>query len=1027
MRKKEIALARKTTTGIAVLVILLVLVQLAPAGVRSGTLRGKIVDPQGFPLTGAYVYVTSPSLLRVHNFITTESGRYGLLDLPPGTYKITVEMPGFKTATVEGVILAAGTAVTIDFKMEPTEIEEEKVSLPIPSVPDKGSARLAVVLDRDLLTRIPLPRDFSSVLGLVPGLVFENDVPSTYPSVHGAPLASNVFEEDGVNMTDPVSRTSLSPLNVDLIDQVVVETSALPADRGPGQGAYINVIRKSGANVPGGSLSLAFTTADMSKSLWSEDELSSLGATSPMTERSDVDMSWTQAGPVIQDVAWFFGNFRFRSKTQTSPFATWKDPLNVTHYPYNWRDTSLSGTFKLMTQVTPKIKGTIGLDFSSVRQPRYEADVARNRPEETTRTISSQPLFVAKAGLVYALDPKTIADVSLGYVNRRQSVLLNSATVDSPEYYDLQTGFFWGSGSYNDEEARKRLDARATIRRLADRALGAAHELAAGLDYESTTGKSSVWKADNLIMYYLNASPYAFGQTISPVSGNTVGTGHIGFSIVPAAAGSLVTTRELKRLGFFAQDTLNFGGRFVLSLGLRFDRSDTNFLSISKGSVGNAVALAVGADVIEPVYGFNPFKAGVVSAWDNVVTWNSLSPRFGLSIDLLGTGKTLLRGSFSRLPEELGLGYPVDLDPLPADRVHNFTWYDENGDGLVDENDSYVMFPENYNIYNFSSIKSRIDPTLKAPMTEEWTAGVDHELVPDITLSARYVSRSQRGIIADVMYDPDSQRTWYTVQGSPEGWWVPFTTTVPAAGDYPATNVTVYLRSTSAPAVADRIQHVPELSRAYRGLEFSLRKRMSHNWQLFASVVWSRSTGTAGAASLMSAGIPGPVLTPNSFVNVTSSSRSALDRPLVYRLMGTVRFKSDIYLSAYFRTASGSPWGRTVTITPPAGWAADHGADVTPVTVFLESPGSRRHSSWQTTDLRLEKEIIRRGRARWTIYLDILNVLGNKYKIVDYNDGFWYPDGEGASSGTHLLSSTYGQAVYLSGTRTGILSVRLGF
>jgi hypothetical protein len=1027
MRKKEVALARKISSGTAVLVTLLVLAQLAPAGVRSGSLRGKIVDQQGFPLTGAYVYVTSPSLLGVHNFITSESGRYALLDLPPGTYKIMVEMPGFKTVTVEGILLPAGTTVTTDFKMEPTEIEEEKVSLPPPSGPNKGSARLAVVLDRDLLTRIPLSRDFSSVLGLVPGLVFENDVPSTYASVHGAPPTSNAFEEDGVDVTDPVSRTSLSRINVDLLDQVVVETSAVPPDRGAGEGAYINVIRKSGGNIPDGSLSLALTTADISKSLWSQDELSTLGATAPMAERSDVDLSWTQGGPVIQDIAWFFGNLRFRSKSLTGPFVTWKDPLNATHYPYNLRDTSLSGTFKLMTQVIAKIKGTLELDFSSDRQPHYESDVARNRPAETTRRLSSQPLFAARAGLVYGLDPKTIVDLSVGYVNRRQSVLLNAATVDSPEYYDLRTGFFWGSGPYNDQEARKRLDARMTITRLVDKALGASHELAAGLDYESTTAQSSVWKADNLIMNYLNGSPYAFGQTVSPVSGNTVGTGHIGFSIVPATAGSLVTTRELKRLGFFAQNTLNFGGRLVFSLGLRFDRSDTSFLSISKGSVGNAVALAVGTDVIEPVYGFNPFTAGVVAAWDNVVTWNSLSPRFGLSFDLFGTGKTLLRGSFSRLPEELGLGYSVDLDPLPADRVHNFTWYDENGDGLVDEDDSYVMFPENYNVYNYSSIKSRIDPGLKAPMTEEWTAGVDHELAPDITLSARYVSRSQKGIIADVMYDPASQRSWYTIQGSPEGWWVPFTTIVPAAGAYPDTSVTVYLRSTSAPAVADRIQQVPELSRAYRGLEFSLRKRMSHNWQLFASIVWSRSTGTAGAASLLSAGISGPVLTPNSFVNVASNSRTGFDRPLVYRLMGTVRFKYDIYLSAYFRTGSGSPWGRTVTITPPAGWAADHGADATPVTVFLESPGIRRHSSWQTTDLRLEKEILRRGRARWTIYLDILNVLGNKYKIVDYNDGFWYPDGEGASSGTHLLSSTYGQAVYLSGTRTGIFSVRLGF
>jgi hypothetical protein len=410
-----------------------------------------------------------------------------------------------------------------------------------------------------------------------------------------------------------------------------------------------------------------------------------------------------------------------------------------------------------------------------------------------------------------------------------------------------------------------------------------------------------------------------------------------------------------------------------------------------------------------------------------VITWNSLSPRVGLSFDLFGTGKTLLKGSFSRLPEELGLGYSVNLDPVPLMRVHSFTWYDENGDGLVDTNDSYVMFPENYGIYNVDSYKARVDPGLSAPMINEWTAGFEHALTPDFTLAARYISRSQKGIIADVLYDPATGTPWYTAQGSPEGWWVPFTTTVPAAGPYPDTGVTVYFRSASAPTVSDRIQEAPELNMKYRGLELSFRKRMTHNWQLYGSVVWSRSTGTAGPASLLSAGISTPLLTPNSFVNVTSGSRTSYDRPLVIRLMGTVRFKYDFSLSAYYRFTSGSPWARTVTIVPPAEWATEHNADTTPVTVFLESPGTRRRSTWQTTDFRLEKEFMRGGKARWSVYIDILNLFGNRYSIIDHNDGYWYPDGEGTSSGTHLLSGTYGRAIFLSGTRTVVFSVRLGF
>jgi hypothetical protein len=1020
-------LTRKICTSITVALAAIVLVLPSHAGRRSGTLKGKIIDHQGFPLSGAYIYVSSPSLVGVQNFITSDSGQYGLFELSPGTYRILAEMPGFKTVTIEGIVLAPGGTVTTDFKMEPTEIEEEKVNRNPPAGLDKGSPRLAAVLDRDLLTRIPLPRDFSAVLGLVPGLVYESVDPGAYFSVHGAPDTANVFEDDGVNVTDPVSRTLLARINVDVVDQAVIETAALPVDRGPNQGAYINVVRRAGGNTFDGGLSFTFTGWYLTKSLWAGQDIGAGSVAAPVADTTNLDLSLTEGGPVLQDIGWFFTNLRLKSMSASSPIINWKDPLGATHLPYDWSDTNLSWTFKLSAHVTPKFRGTFDTDLSFIHEPYYEPDIAWNRPGESTPSLSRQPSFMLKAGLVYTVDQRTSVDFSLGYMTRRQTILLNPATADSPEYFDSGTGYTWGSGPDNDREKRKRFGVHANITRLVDKALGFGHELAAGFEYESSTGQSSVWKPDDLIMDYLNGSPYAFGQTVSPVSGNTVGTGWIGFSAIPAAEGDLVTTRQLTHLGFFAQDAMNFGSRIVFSLGLRFDRSDAQFLAFNKGIVGNAVAVDVGTNLIDPVYGFNPFGTLTFTEWDNVITWNSLSPRAGLSFDLFGTGKTLLKGSFSRLPEELGLGYSVDLDPVPATRVHNFTWYDENGNGIVDANDTFVMFPENYGIYNTASYQARVDPSLSAPMINEWTAGFEQELTHDFSLAARYISRSEKGIIADVMYDPNTGTPWYSAQGSPAGWWVPFTTTVPAAGPYPDTNVTVYFRSDSAPAVADRIQKVPELNREYRGLELSLRKRMSHNWQFYGSVVWSRSTGTAGPASLLSAGISTPLLTPNSFVNVTSDSRTSYDQPLAIRLMGTLRFKYDIYLSAYYRFTSGMPWARTITIVPPAGWAAEHNVDTTPVTVFLESPGTRRYNSWQTTDLRLAKEFMRGGRAHWSIYVDILNVFGNKYSIIDNNDGYWYPNGEGASSGTHLLSGTYGKAIFLSGTRTAMFSVRLGF
>jgi hypothetical protein len=1025
---EEAPLTKKTCVVLPLLLAALLFAQPLLAGRRSGTVKGRISDNRGFALPGATVYAISPAQLGIRRFITPASGQYGFPELPPGTYKIMVEMPGFKTINVEGIVLAAGTTAVVDFTMEPSEIEEEVTRREPPARLDKETARLAAVLDTDILARIPMPRDFSAVLGLAPGAVFLKDDPGFLVSIEGGPATDNSFIDEGVNVTDPVSHGSLARMNVDLIDEVVIESAAVPVTRAPGQGAYINVIHRTGGNSFDGSLFLAYTGKGLTKGLWSTQDLADMNLAEPPIDRSDLDASFTAGGPFVPDVAWFFTNVRFRPVSRTTPFKGVTDPLDFVNAPYNFKDTDLTGTFRLSARVLSKYQGTAEASYSSIREPVYASDIAWNRPESTTHSLESGSLFRARANLIYTMDQSSFADLSLNYVTSNQPLLLNSGASAEPSYHDIGTGYYFGSGPYNDREKRKRVLANATLTRLQDRLLGTSHEFVAGADYEAASANSSVWKTDNLIMNYLNGSPYTFGLVESPVSGETVGEGLIGFSVVPLTEGAMNVQRELRRLGFFVQDSLQIAGRAALSLGFRFDHTDTRFLSLSKGVSGNEISVNLGTSLIYSLYGVNPFGSASIIEWSSVISWNSVSPRFGLSVDLLGTGRTLLKASYARIPESQELGYTVSLDPFPPGRFHDFLWFDENNDGLVSSTDIFTLVPDNFNLYKTEFYTQRVDSKLAAPMVDEWTAGLEQELTSDFSLSLRYVSRSEKGLIGDVMYDPETGRPWYNAQDSPAGWWVPFSTVVPAAAGYPETPVTVYLRSTSAPGFFDRIQEVPELVRRYRGVEFSFRKRMSHNWQLFGSVVWSRSTGTSSPYSPLSAGMSVPVLTPNSWINISSGSRTDFDRPLAIRLMGTVSLPYQIYLSAYYRFLSGDPWARTVTIIPPASWAEANGAYTTPVTVFLESPGARRHSSWQDTDLRLEKEFVKGGKAVFSVSLDVLNVLGNRYRLIDYNDGgLWSPEGEGSDIGERIVSGTYGRAVAVSGTRTFRFNLRLGF
>jgi hypothetical protein len=117
-----------------------------------------------------------------------------------------------------------------------------------------------------------------------------------------------------------------------------------------------------------------------------------------------------------------------------------------------------------------------------------------------------------------------------------------------------------------------------------------------------------------------------------------------------------------------------------------------------------------------------------------------------------------------------------------------------------------------------------------------------------------------------------------------------------------------------------------------------------------------------------------------------------------------------------------------VTVIPPASWAAANGAQTAPVTVYLESPGSRRHDGWKNLDLRLEKEFAKAGRVPVALSVDVFNLLGDKYRTLDLNDGgTWAPDGEGGSTGTRVLSDLYNTYRPLWGTRVVRLNLSLRF
>lgn len=1019
---------RKAFISFWTIIFILGLTSLSSGYTATGTLRGKIIDSEGLPLSDAFIYLSSPAMLGIRIYITSETGNIFFPYLPPGKYRIRLEMPGFKTVSVENVIINAGKTIDLHIPMETTQTEEEiSKEIPTPTL-DMHSVKTATVIEQESLMHIPFPRTIEDIIASAPGVITERIPFQKKSFLHGSPPSASTFSYEGFSMCAPGDRHLLANFNFDTFEEIEVETAGHPAEAGLTDGGFINVVTKSGRNKMDGSINLYHTSENLSSSLRPEDELSGAGISPPATDKGLWDSSLSLSGMIFEDIAWFYGNARFISQKQTTPFIPWTDPLGNEHPAFNRTNEDIMGSFKLSGRYIPHLNSTLLFNYSSRYRSVYEPGISWNTPEESTHISDREINYTGIAIISYALDQNTYADLKAGYIYHKLPLRLKGNQIGDPQYFDPGTGHLWGNVGFNEIRLQRKFQVTASMTRFQENVLGGDHELKAGAEYEYAFRESTVWKINNLFINYFYGNRNYFGQDVSPSSGLLVDKGLVSFFLAGGSPSEAEPQNELRRFSFYAQDSMTFLKRVTLYMGLRFDRSQSELASYTKSQSGNYVSFRIGENIIEAVQDINPYDEVSSPRWKNIIVWNTLSPRVGLSFDISGKGKSIFKASFARYKEALLLDYLTELNPANPYRSHQFFWFDEDMDGEVDGTDTYVPYPDDYRLYSGDNYKKQIASGTQPPYTDEWTVGLHQELFSDFSLHVSYIHKTTKNILASVLYALDEDRDWYTTELDTQNWWVPFDTIVPGVDDFSDTPVTVYYLSNNAPDLFYRIRNVPELEQNYRAIEVAFTKRMSHKWQLSGSAVFSRTTGNTGLNSDGYSGFSLARRDPNTFVNLPEDSRLYYDTPLSVKLSGTFELPLGFFLSFYYRYLSGTIWNRSVTIIPPSTWTQSNDAFSTPVTVLLEKPGERRTEPYSTLDLRIEKKL-RVGRSgSLNLYADIMNVFGYKFDFLHQNDGgFWFPDDENTDQGTRLYSSSYRNITSLIGTRTFRLCLRFDF
>jgi hypothetical protein len=115
-----------------------------------------VTDVTGGVLPGVTVEASSPVLIeKIRTAVSEGNGRYQLLDLLPGTYRVTFTLPGFSVVRREGITLTAGFTASVNVELSTGTLTETITVTGASPMVDVRNVAQTQVLTRDVLDTTP--------------------------------------------------------------------------------------------------------------------------------------------------------------------------------------------------------------------------------------------------------------------------------------------------------------------------------------------------------------------------------------------------------------------------------------------------------------------------------------------------------------------------------------------------------------------------------------------------------------------------------------------------------------------------------------------------------------------------------------------------------------------------------------------------------------------------------------------------------------------------------------------------------
>jgi hypothetical protein len=246
-----------------------------------------------------------------------------------------------------------------------------------------------------------------------------------------------------------------------------------------------------------------------------------------------------------------------------------------------------------------------------------------------------------------------------------------------------------------------------------------------------------------------------------------------------------------------------------------------------------------------------------------------------------------------------------------------------------------------------------VDPNFKNDRTDEFSVGIEREVMENFGVGAAYIYRSY----------PDYEN-FTTTNGVRSEDYVPVTFTANcgnASCDQPSYTVTYFQLPFTLPGTGTRRN--ADRTRVYNGLELTARKRFSNRWMLNASANIQSTVYNYGGPNVS-------YQDPTDIAALDGAQTGTANARWLGKLTGLYVLPwHDIGVSGFFNARQGYPFNRVILSPTRTGGIGTANVDI-------DRWGDVRLESFYQLDMRVEKQFTF-GRTKWAAAFDVFNLLNS--------------------------------------------------